>query len=70
MAITLASGRCDAAAPPERSDSWNSATTVMALSAAGFELLMPRVFFADPEVTAAHTRIVDALTTQLHATLR
>jgi hypothetical protein len=38
--------------PPERSDSWNKATTIMALSAVGFELVMPRVFYSDPEVTA------------------
>lgn len=39
-------------APPERSASWDQATSIMALSAAGFELLMPRVFYSDPEVTA------------------
>jgi hypothetical protein len=38
--------------PPERSDSWDKATTIMAVSAAGFELIMPRVFYSDPEVTA------------------
>jgi hypothetical protein len=56
MAATLAafltaSNLCHAA-PPERSDSWDKATTAMALSAAGFELIMPRVFYSDPEVTA------------------
>jgi hypothetical protein len=41
-----------ATVPPERSDAWNSATTILALSALGLELVMPRVFYADPEVTA------------------
>ena len=38
--------------PPVRSDAWNDATTILALSSLGLELLMPRVFYADPEVTA------------------
>ena len=38
--------------PPVRSAAWNDATTILALSALGVELLMPRVFYADPEVTA------------------
>jgi hypothetical protein len=37
--------------PPERSDGWDTATNVMAISALGFELIMPRVFYSDPEVT-------------------
>lgn len=37
--------------PPERSQGWKDATTVLTLSAMGIELLMPRVFYADPEVT-------------------
>lgn len=35
---------------PERSNGWRTATTVTALSALGVELLMPRVFYSDPEV--------------------
>lgn len=35
----------------ERSKGWRDATTVLTLSAVGVELLMPRVFFSDPEVT-------------------
>jgi hypothetical protein len=38
-------------APPERSQAWDDATTILTLSAMGIELLMPRVFYADPEVT-------------------
>jgi hypothetical protein len=38
--------------PPTRSAAWNDATTILALSALGLELVMPRVFYADPEVTA------------------
>jgi hypothetical protein len=40
------------AMPPERSEGWDNATTIMALSSAGLQLLMPRVFHSDPEVTA------------------
>lgn len=39
-------------APPERSAAWNSATKVMSLSSAGLVLIMPRIFYSDPEVTA------------------
>ncbi|HET9958730.1 MAG TPA: hypothetical protein VFQ61_29760 [Polyangiaceae bacterium] len=38
-------------APPERSHGWDRATNIMALSAAGLQLVMPRVFYSDPEVT-------------------
>ncbi len=38
-------------APPKRSEAWDTATTVTALSAMGVELLMPRIFYSDPEVT-------------------
>jgi len=37
---------------PERSASWDSATNIMALSSAGLVMIMPRVFYSDPEVTA------------------
>jgi hypothetical protein len=55
--VFCASGRASAqdampAVPPERSASWNSATKVMALSSAGLVMIMPRIFYADPEVTA------------------
>lgn len=36
---------------PERSEGWGDATTILALSAVGVELIMPRVFYSDPEVT-------------------
>lgn len=36
---------------PDRSDGWDKATKIMALSSAGVQLLMPRVFYSDPEVT-------------------
>lgn len=36
---------------PERSEGWGDATNILALSAMGVELVMPRVFYADPEVT-------------------
>ena len=44
--------RAQTTPPPERSDAWNDATTILALSSLGLELVMPRVFYADPEVTA------------------
>lgn len=36
---------------PHRSGAWGDTTTVLALSSFGVELLMPRVFYSDPEVT-------------------
>lgn len=38
--------------PHERSEAWDDATTILALSSLGVQLVMPRVFYADPEVTA------------------
>jgi hypothetical protein len=35
-----------------QSGAWDTATTILAASAAGLQLVMPRVFYADPEVTA------------------
>lgn len=37
--------------PPARSDGWDQATQITALSAVGLQLLMPRIFYSDPEVT-------------------
>ena len=37
--------------PPERDDGWQTATTALAISAGAMELIMPRVFYSDPEVT-------------------
>jgi hypothetical protein len=36
---------------PERDSGWKTATTITALSAGGIALLMPRVFYSDPQVT-------------------
>lgn len=36
---------------PERSQGWKDATTILTLSSLGVQLLMPRVFYSDPEVT-------------------
>ena len=47
MSITTPA-RAQATVPPVRSDAWNDATTIMALSSLGLELVMPRVFYADP----------------------
>lgn len=35
----------------QRNDSWDTATKITMAAAAGTELLMPRVFYSDPEVT-------------------
>jgi hypothetical protein len=35
-----------------RSAGWGDATTILALSSLGLQLVMPRVFYSDPEVTA------------------
>lgn len=53
LVITLGSPatRAQGDAAPERSRGWDSATTALALSAAGIQLVMPRVFYSDPEVT-------------------
>lgn len=37
--------------PPERSEAWSQATTILAISALSVELVMPRVFYSEPEVT-------------------
>lgn len=36
----------------QRSAAWGDATTIMALSSLGLQLVLPRVFYSDPEVTA------------------
>ena len=36
---------------PERDSGWNTATNVLVVSSLAFQLVMPRVFFSDPEVT-------------------
>ena len=36
---------------PERSAGWKDATNVLTVSAIGVQLLMPRIFYSDPEVT-------------------
>ena len=35
----------------QRSEGWKSATNILTLSSLGVQLLMPRVFYSDPEVT-------------------
>src|SRR6187402_493801 len=35
----------------ERSQGWKTATNILTLSSLGVQLLMPRVFYSDPEVT-------------------
>jgi hypothetical protein len=40
------------AAPPARSDGWNTATNLLAGSSVALVALLPRVFLSDPEVTS------------------
>jgi hypothetical protein len=35
----------------QRSNAWNTATNVLAISAGAVEVIMPRIFYSDPEVT-------------------
>ncbi|HYQ17260.1 MAG TPA: hypothetical protein VEQ58_15915, partial [Polyangiaceae bacterium] len=56
VATALASPRAAHAqdAPPpdtHRSQGWKDATNILTLSSLGVQLLMPRVFYSDPEVT-------------------
>ncbi len=56
-ALLLSTGRAQAQGmmptpAPERDAGWNTATKVMALSSAGLVMIMPRIFYSDPEVTA------------------
>jgi len=46
----LVTGPAKAQQAPERSSGWSTATNVMTLSAIGMQLIMPRVFYSDPEV--------------------
>ncbi len=50
VALFRGSSRC-ASTPPERSEGWKDATNILTISAVGVQLLMPRVFYSDPEVT-------------------
>jgi hypothetical protein len=52
LAATLHTGLAAAQEAPDRSEAWDDASLVLALSAMGMEVLMPRVFYSDPEVTA------------------
>ncbi len=49
--LTLLATPAHAQQPPERSQGWKDATNVLTLSSLGIQLLMPRVFYSDPEVT-------------------
>ncbi|HEY0465900.1 MAG TPA: hypothetical protein VGC79_16920 [Polyangiaceae bacterium] len=53
LLLSSASARAqDVSPPPDRSSGWNTASKVMALSSAGLVMIMPRIFYSDPEVTA------------------
>jgi hypothetical protein len=39
------------APPPERDDTWATVTTITMATAGATQLLMPRIFYSDPEVT-------------------
>ena len=51
---TLAAGTAraqSAPAAPDRSDGWNQATQLLAMSSLALEALLPRIFYSDPDVT-------------------
>ncbi len=50
-ALTVVLQATPASAQEERSEGWKTATNVMTISSMGVQLLMPRVFYSDPEVT-------------------
>src|SRR4051812_2787738 len=50
-ALTLLAAPEAQAQDTQRSQGWKSATNILTLSSLGVQLLMPRVFYSDPEVT-------------------
>ena len=50
-ALALVAAPAHAQEAPQRSKGWKDATNVLTLSSLGVQLLMPRVFYSDPEVT-------------------
>jgi hypothetical protein len=59
---------------PERDEDWATVTTVTAVSAAGIQLLMPRIFYSDPEVTVGwkarwHVSVLAPVMTQFGLTM-
>ena len=60
--------------PPSRSDDWDKVTTVTAVAAGLSSVLMPRVFYANPEVTEGwkgrwHVSVLAPVMTQVGLTL-
>jgi hypothetical protein len=51
LAVSSLSDPAQAQNAPERNETWQTVTTITMLSAAGTQLLMPRIFYSDPEVT-------------------
>jgi hypothetical protein len=54
LVLSIAPGAAAQSVPPEpphRSAAWDTTTTITALSTMGLVLVMPRVFYSDPEVT-------------------
>lgn len=49
--VITTTGSAMAQTRPDRDDNWGTVSTVSLVVGAGTELLMPRVFYADPEVT-------------------
>jgi len=49
--LLLRAAPAQAQSTVERGDGWGDATTILALSAAGLQLVTPRIFYSDPEVT-------------------
>ena len=51
LLVAPARARARAGTPEPRSQGWKDATNILTLSSLGVQLLMPRVFYSDPEVT-------------------
>ena len=51
VALAAVSRSASAQSGTDRSHAWQTATTITAVGAIGTQLLMPRIFYADPEVT-------------------
>ncbi len=51
LALVAAPAAAQESAPPERSQGWKDATNILTISSIGVQLLMPRIFYSDPEVT-------------------
>lgn len=76
FALLFGAGTASAQVSPEpkRSDAWATVTTITMVAGGATELLMPRIFYADPEVTVGwkarwHVSVLAPVMTLTSATL-